>query len=252
MNVPFRLPAINLRFAGSHADEPAKWRALSKNQWALLPAAKSSDYRQPIGAVCYNKQKQHASIIIRARHGDEAYRTGPAFGEDAARDYLIEQLKQMAANPEWVSGFDDFHRPRGEHTSDLTPSTATLDRYAVEWLSRVATRINAFERHFAGPVRLASLAGAEFVRGKDATEALAQLEWAVRESGNLLASGMLPKTGWEGQRLLGCTPGPRGLLRSTEAANSTSMYGQATFKRTGPGLALCASSLRRCLRRISS
>ena len=150
----------------------------------------------------YNKPKKHASIIIRSRHGDEACRTGPAFGEDAARDYLIEQLKQMAANPEWVSGFDDFHRPRGEHTSDLTPATADLHPYAVEWLSRFATRINAFEQHFAGPVLFASLAGAEFIRGKDASEALAQIEWAVCESGKHLASGMLPKTGWEGQRLL--------------------------------------------------
>lgn len=207
-----KLPTINLRFAGSHLDEPAKWRAASKNQWTLLPTNKASDYRQPIGEVCYNKPKNHASIIVRSRHGDEAYRTGPAFGEDAARDYLIKQLTQMAANPEWVRGFDDFHRPRGEHTSDLTPSTAALHPYAVEWLSRFATRINTFERHFAGPVRLASLAGAEFMRGKNAREALAQIEWAVRESGNHLASGMLPKTGWEGQRLLALHAWAKGLV----------------------------------------
>ncbi len=200
--MPSKLPAINLRFAGSHVDEPAKWRVVSKNQWALHSAAKASDYRQPIGEVCYDRPNKHASIVIRSRHGDEAYRTGPTFGEDAARGYLIKQLEQMAANPEWVCGFDDFHRPRGAHTSDLTRSTAGLDHYAVEWLSRLATRINAFEKHFASPARLASLVGAEFIRGKDASEALAQIEWAVCESGKHLASGMLPKSGWEGQRLL--------------------------------------------------
>ena len=40
-----KLPTINLRFAGSHVDEPAKWCAVSKNQWTLLSTAQVSDYR---------------------------------------------------------------------------------------------------------------------------------------------------------------------------------------------------------------